>query len=154
MNWLVKLRSKGYTVNFLHHATKEGSSSSGSNMKERPVDLEIKISEPDGDTKLSINETQMVIEFKKWREWNYTSHSTPFIASCSRETSKWSWHQIVKKTPASRAFDYWTSLGKTTWEEDMKDHEEYSISKTQFYRFKKKETYEDQIKVEDDHNFF
>jgi KaiC/GvpD/RAD55 family RecA-like ATPase len=154
MNWLVKLRSKGYTVNFLHHATKEGSSSSGSNMKERPVDLEIKISEPDNDTKLSINETQMVIEFKKWREWNYTNHSTPFIASCSRETSKWSWHKIVKKTPASRAFDYWTSLGKTTWEEDMKDHEEYSIGKTQFYRFKKKETYEDQIKVEDDHNFF
>jgi len=65
MNWLVKLRSKGYTVNFLHHATKEGSSSSGSNMKERPVDLEIKISEPDNDNKLSINETQMVIEFKK-----------------------------------------------------------------------------------------
>jgi KaiC/GvpD/RAD55 family RecA-like ATPase len=154
MNWLVKLRSKGYTVNFLHHATKEGSSSSGSNMKERPVDLEIKISEPDSDTKLSINETQMVIEFKKWREWNYTSHSTPFIASCSRATSKWSWHKIVKKTPTSRAFVYWTSIGKTTWKEDMKDHEEYPISKTQFYRLQKKETLEDQIKVEDDHNFF
>jgi len=36
----------------------------------------------------------------------------------------------------------------------MKDHEENPISKTQFYRFKKKETYEDQIKVKDDHNFF
>ena len=154
MNWLVKLRSKGYTVIFLHHATKEGSSSSGSNIKERPVDLEIKISEPNSDIKLAIDETQMVVEFKKWREWNYTTHSTSFIASCSRATSKWSWHKIEKKTSTAKAFDYWTALGKTTWEEEMKDHEEHPISKTQFYRFKKKESIQDQTKIEDDHNFF
>ena len=36
----------------------------------------------------------------------------------------------------------------------MRDHEEYPISKTQFYRFKKKESIQDQTKIEDDHNFF
>jgi KaiC/GvpD/RAD55 family RecA-like ATPase len=43
MSWLVKLRARGYTVIFLHHSTKEGSTSSGSNMKERAVDIEIKL---------------------------------------------------------------------------------------------------------------
>ena len=43
MSWLIKLRARGYTVVFFHHSTKEGSTSSGSNMKERSVDIEVKL---------------------------------------------------------------------------------------------------------------
>jgi len=141
MNWLIRLRSKGYTIFFLHHATKEGSTSSGSNMKERSVDLEIKLSEPDNDQKLDLpNETQIVINFKKWREFNYTEHSKSFLASVSRHSFKWSWHELKgkKETAKEIAFNYWFKDQKIgIWSEDMSKHEEHPISKATFYRFKK-----------------
>ncbi len=143
MNFLIQLRSKGYTVIFLHHATKEGSTSSGSNMKERPVDLEIKLSEPDKNERLDLNdETQIKVEFRKWREFNYTTHSKPFIVSVTRHTFKWSWHEVKSKkdTEKERAFNYWFTEKKIgVWSEDMQDHDEYSISKAMFYRLKKKQ---------------
>jgi KaiC/GvpD/RAD55 family RecA-like ATPase len=143
MNFLIQLRSKGYTVFFLHHATKEGSTSSGSNMKERSVDLEIKLSEPDKDQRLDLkDETQIVIQFKKWREFNYTEHSKSFLASVARHTSKWSWHELNNKKTTQKeiAFKYWYEDQKIgIWSEDMKEHEEHSISKAMFYRFKKQQ---------------
>ena len=143
MNFLIQLRSKGYTIIFLHHATKEGSTSSGSNMKERSVDLEIKLSEPDKDQRLDLkDETQIVIQFKKWREFNYTEHSKSFLASVARHTSKWSWHELNNKktTEKEMAFKYWYEDQKIgIWSEDMKEHEEHSISKAMFYRFKKQQ---------------
>lgn len=143
MSWLIQLRSKGYTVFFLHHATKEGSTSSGSNMKERSVDLEIKLSEPDVNQKLELpNETQIVINFKKWREYNYTEHSKSFLASVARHTSKWSWHELKNKKTTEKeiAFKYWFEDQKIgIWSEDMKEHEEHPISKATFYRFKNKQ---------------
>ena len=138
MQWLIKLRAKGYTIFFLHHATKEGSTSSGSNMKERSVDIEIKLSEPSKEQRLDIDETQMVVEFKKWREFNYTEHSRPFLASVSRHTAKWSCHDLKKKeNPKEESFNYWyVKEGVRTWSDDMKDHETYPISKAQFYKYK------------------
>jgi len=142
MNFLIQLRSKGYTVVFLHHATKEGSTSSGSNMKERPVDLEIKLSEPEKDERLELDDTtQIKVEFKKWREFNHTKHSTAFIASVSRLSFKWSWSPITSKkdTVKERAFNYWFNEKKVeVWSEEMSDHEEHSISKATFYRIKNK----------------
>jgi putative DNA primase/helicase len=142
MNFLIQLRSKGYTVVFLHHATKEGSTSSGSNMKERPVDLEIKLSEPDKDERLDLNnQTQFKVEFKKWREFNYTEHSEPFLVSVARDSFKWSWHDVntKKETEKELAFKYWfieNNIG--VWSQDMKDHEEHSISKSMFYKLRNK----------------
>jgi KaiC/GvpD/RAD55 family RecA-like ATPase len=139
MQWLIKLRARGYTIFFLHHATKEGSTSSGSNMKERSVDIEIKLSEPTKEQKLDINETQMIIEFKKWREFNYTEHSHSFLASVSRHTAKWSWHKVNKKmNEKEESFNFWyIKEGVRSWSEDMKDHLIYPISKAQFYKYKK-----------------
>jgi len=138
MQWLIKLRAKGYTIFFLHHATKEGSTSSGSNMKERSVDIEIKLSEPSKEQRLDIDETQIVVEFKKWREFNYTEHSRPFLASVSRHTAKWSCHDLKRKeNPKEESFNYWyVKEGVRTWSDDMKDHETYPISKAQFYKYK------------------
>jgi len=140
MQWLIKLRARGYTIFFLHHATKEGSTSSGSNMKERSVDIEIKLSEPSQDQRLDINETQMVVEFKKWREFNYTEHSLPFLASVSRHTAKWSCHKLEKKkNKKEESFNYWyVKEGVRTWTEDMQDHPTYPISKAVFYSYRTK----------------
>tara|TARA_B110000503_G_scaffold127694_1_gene197716 strand:- start:131 stop:1975 length:1845 start_codon:yes stop_codon:yes gene_type:complete len=139
MLWIIKLRSQGYTIFFLHHATKEGSTSSGSNMKERSVDLEIKLSVPEKDQKLEINETQMVVEFKKWREFNFTEHSKPFLATVSRHTAKWSCHDLKKKqNPKEESFNFWYNINNVKiWNENMKDHETYPISKAYFYKLKK-----------------
>jgi hypothetical protein len=147
MNWLVQLRSKGYTIFFLHHATKEGSTSSGSNMKERPVDLEIKLQEPEREQKLDLKEeTQMIVQFKKWREHNYTEHSQSFLASVARRTHKWSWYKLTNKKNASdRAFQYWKTAGIGIWSEDMKEHDEYPISKASFYRSKKKDMEQNEV---------
>jgi RecA-family ATPase len=147
MNWLVQLRSKGYTIFFLHHATKEGSTSSGSNMKERPVDLEIKLQEPEKEQKLDLKEeTQMIVQFKKWREHNYTEHSQSFLASVARRTHKWSWYKLTNKKNASdKAFQYWKTAGIGIWSEDMKEHDEYPISKASFYRSKKKDMEQNEV---------
>jgi hypothetical protein len=133
----------------LHHATKEGSTSSGSNMKERSVDLEIKLSEPDKDQRLDLkDETQIVIRFKKWREFNYTEHSKSFLASVARLTSKWSWHELnyKKTTEKEIAFKYWYEDRKIkNWSEYMKEHEEHSISKASFQRFKKQQKTNEEV---------
>ena len=107
-------------------------------MKERSVDIEIKLSEPTKDQRLDRDETQMVVEFKKWREFNYTEHSRPFLASVSRHTAKWSWHYLKKKAnPKEESFNYWyIKEGVRKWSEDMKDHPTYSISKAQFYEYR------------------
>jgi KaiC/GvpD/RAD55 family RecA-like ATPase len=149
MNFLIQLRSKGYTIIFLHHATKEGSTSSGSNMKERSVDLEIKLSEPDKDQKLNLkDETQIVIQFKKWREFNYTEHSKSFLASVARHTSKWSWHELNNKKTTEKeiSFKYWYEDQKIkNWSEYMKEHEKHSISKATFQRFKQQQKKNEEV---------
>ena len=48
MQWLSKLRNKGYHVTFLHHPTKTGETASGSNIKERSIDIDMKLTTPSG----------------------------------------------------------------------------------------------------------
>ena len=99
MSWLIKLRARGYTVIFLHHSTKEGSSSSGSNMKERAVDVEIKLERPDKDEFLEgYNGAQFKVSFPKWREFNNSQYAKPFIATLDRNNHEWKCHEILKKT--------------------------------------------------------
>jgi RecA-family ATPase len=141
MNFLIRLRSLGYTIIFLHHATKEGSTSSGSNAKERPVDMEIKLSEPEKWEQQEItNATQIKVQFKKWREFNYTAHAKPFLVSVARDSFKFSWHEIKhKKNGKEIAFEYWfVDEDKKVWEEYMEKHDEYPISKASFYSYRDK----------------
>jgi len=141
MSFLIRLRSLGYTIIFLHHATKEGSTSSGSNAKERPVDMEIKLSEPEKWERQEIpNATQIKVEFRKWREFNYTAHSKPFLVSVARDSFKFSCHEIKhKKKEKEIAFEYWfVDEDKKVWEEDMEKHDEYPISKASFYSYRDK----------------
>ncbi len=101
MQWLSRLRNKGYHVTFLHHPTKIGVTASGSNIKERSIDIDMKLTTP--DEKTSVEEfdqdghTQMIIEFLKWREHMNTWHSRPRIAVISRAIGRWSiWPMLTK----------------------------------------------------------
>ena len=99
MSWLIRLRARGYSVVFFHHATKQGDSSSGSNMKERAVDIEIKLDIPDKDERIKDKSgAQFKLSFEKWREFNNSSYATPFIATLDRTSHKWETHEIMKKT--------------------------------------------------------
>ena len=92
MQWLSKLRNKGYHVTFLHHPTKTGETASGSNIKERSIDIDMKLETPKDDNVIEEyeeNHTQMIIKFLKWREHMNTHHSKERTAIINRTTGKW-----------------------------------------------------------------
>jgi hypothetical protein len=92
MHWLSRLRNRGSHVTFLHHPTKTGQTASGSNIKERSIDIDMKLTTPDEKTiveEYEENHTQMSIEFLKWREHMNTFHSKKRIAIINRTTGKW-----------------------------------------------------------------
>ena len=101
MHWLSRLRNKGYHVTFLHHPTKTGETASGSNIKERSIDIDMKLATPDEKTSLEEYEegyTQISIEFLKWREHMNTFHSKKRIAVIQRSTGKWDIFPMLNKT--------------------------------------------------------
>ena len=104
MQWLSRLRNKGYHVTFLHHPTKTGQTASGSNIKERSIDIDMKLETPDEKTIIEEKEeghTQMCIEFLKWREHMNTYHSKKRIALINRSTGQWSIYPMLTKTQRS-----------------------------------------------------
>ena len=104
MQWLSRLRNRGYHVTFLHHPTKLGATASGSNIKERSIDIDMKLTTPDDETfieEFGEGHTQMEIEFLKWREHMNTWHSRKRIAVIKRSTGKWNIYPHLNKTQRS-----------------------------------------------------
>ena len=104
MQWLSRLRNRGYHVTFLHHPTKTGETASGSNIKERSIDIDMKLTTPDEKTSLEEFEeghTQICIEFLKWREHMNTFHSKKRIAVIERATGAWQIFPHLNKTQRS-----------------------------------------------------
>ena len=104
MQWLSRLRNRGYHVTFLHHPTKTGQTASGSNIKERSIDIDMKLETPDEKTMIEEKEeghTQMQIEFLKWREHMNTFHSKKRIAVINRSTGQWEIFPMLNKTQRS-----------------------------------------------------
>ena len=100
VQWLNRLRAQDYGVIFMHHGTKAGDTSSGSNLKERSIDISIHLSIPEDEELLDLDDeknTQIKIQFDKWREFNFTKHSKPFIAVLNRDTTKWSHEPLLSK---------------------------------------------------------
>jgi hypothetical protein len=98
VQWLTRLRAQDYGVIYLHHATKAGDTSSGSNIKERSIDISIHLSKPEDKELLDLDDeknTQIKIQFDKWREFNFTKHSKPFIAVLNRDNTTWSFDQLL-----------------------------------------------------------
>ena len=101
MHWLSRLRNRGSHVTFLHHPTKTGQTASGSNIKERSIDIDMKLTTPDEKTiveEYEENHTQMSIEFLKWREHMNTFHSKKRIAIINRTTGEWLMVPMLSKT--------------------------------------------------------
>ena len=104
MQWLSRLRNRGYHVTFLHHPTKTGETASGSNIKERSIDINLKLTTPDEKTIIEEREeghTQLCMEFLKWREHMNTFHSKKRIAVINRSTGKWEIFPMLNKTQRS-----------------------------------------------------
>ena len=98
VHWLNSLRAQDYGVIFLHHGTKAGDTSSGSNLKERSIDISIHLSVPEDKELLDLDDeknTQIKIKFDKWREFLFTKHSKPFIAVLNRDKTTWTFDQLL-----------------------------------------------------------
>ena len=133
MQWLSRLRNKGYHVTFLHHPTKTGQTASGSNIKERSIDIDMKLTTPDEDTALEEYEdnfTQMEIEFLKWREHMNTYHSKKRIAVLERGTGKWLIFPSLTKTQRS----IWAKLQEGKKPDQIIDPEKKGMSKANVYK--------------------
>jgi len=158
MKWFIKLRKNGYSIVFIHHATKEGSTSSGSNVKERPIDVNIKITTPEEADRIANNETQMFIELAKIRRWCEPELKNKFIASLSRHTGAWTAHSYQKRTKGEIAFDYWfNTMGKENYLPEMNAKDaEFKISKTTFQEYKKQHLSKEKTdgKNKDEHDHF
>ena len=130
MSWLIKLRARGYGVIFIHHATKAGDTSSGSNMKERAVDVEIKLELPDPKEQVEGQDgAQFKVSFPKWREYGNSAWATPFIACLNRHHCTWSIHTVMKK----KAREVEEALAKGGIDAAMK---ETGLSQAQVYRYR------------------
>jgi len=133
MQWLSRLRNRGYHVTFLHHPTKLGLTASGSNVKERSIDIDMKLTTPDEKNSLEEfedNHTQMEIEFLKWREHMNTFHSKKRIAVINRSTGKWEIFPHLNKTQRS----IWSSLKEGKKPEDIIDPNKQGMSKANVYK--------------------
>ena len=133
MQWLSRLRNRGYHVTFLHHPTKTGETASGSNIKERSIDIDMKITTPDEKTALEEYDeghTQMCIEFLKWREHMNTFHSKRRIAVIERATGLWQIFPHLNKTQRS----IWSSLKEGKKPEDIIDPNKQGMSKANVYK--------------------
>ena len=133
MQWLSRLRNRGYHVTFLHHPTKEGKTASGSNIKERSIDIDMKLETPDEKTLIEDYEeghTQMSIEFLKWREHMNTFYSKKRIAIINRSTGLWDIFPMLTKTQRS----IYLKLKEGKKAEDIINATQEGMSKANVYR--------------------
>lgn len=98
--WLATLRAKGYSTYFLHHAVNTGEKASGSGYQDSNLDVNIKLSKPDDNSKTDHDEdhfTQIQFEFKKMRE-NVIGQMKPFIMVVNKDNGQWSKFPVLNKT--------------------------------------------------------
>jgi len=160
MQWLSRLRNQGYHVTFLHHPTKQGKTASGSNIKERSIDIDMKLSVPDENVavpnkQLGVGDfTQIQMEFLKWREHMNTPASKPRIHVIQRSTTTWKTYPLFDKT--KRKIAEQLENGKTP-EQIMKANKDVKgFSKANVYKLidqlkdpKKKEKKKDEVNKQD-----
>ncbi len=99
VGWLAQMRARGYSVNFLHHSTNEGSKASGSGLKESNLNLNVQLSKPKDDEFLDLDDdyyTQIKFEAKKWREV-HIGWQKPFIISVNKESMEFKNHPLLTK---------------------------------------------------------
>ena len=128
MHWLIRLKNKGIANAFVHHAGKTTGTSSGSNAKERLIDLSIRIEKLDSKHRFQnmggAKNVQCSLSFDKARNFGGSSFYTEFILTCDEE-GKW------KKYPMLDQNDFTIIEGhkKGLSPKDMKEEFEDLLSK-------------------------
>jgi hypothetical protein len=99
--WCAQMRSRGYSICYLHHAVNTGNKFSGSGYGNSNVNVEFQLRaaaddemHPDYDID---NYTQFVFQFKKMRE-NVVGAMTPFLVVTCKKTHKWFKLPLLSKT--------------------------------------------------------
>ncbi len=99
MHWLIRLKNKGIANAFVHHAGKTTGTSSGSNAKERLIDLSIRIEKLDSKHRFQMGGTKNVqcsLSFDKARNFGGSSFDKEFILTCDEE-GKWKKYPMLDK---------------------------------------------------------
>ena len=100
MHWLIRLKNKGIANAFVHHAGKTTGTSSGSNAKERLIDLSIRIEKLDSKHRFQnmggAKNVQCSLSFDKARNFGGSKFDTEFILTCDEE-GKWKKYPMLDK---------------------------------------------------------
>jgi hypothetical protein len=135
VGWLAQMRARGYTVNFLHHSTNEGSKASGSGLKEANLNLNVQLSLPADEELLDLDEdyfTQIKFKAHKWREV-HIGWQKPFVMSVDKRTMEWKKHPLLTKT--QRKIKEELDAGKEA--KDIIDPNKDGFSKANVYKVMK-----------------
>ena len=146
MKWLSKLRGMGYSVYFVHHATKpvgNKTSASGSNVKDRHVNISMHVAEADSSNLIEDFEgLQSVVSFTKWREYKGTKHGKPFIARLKQDSSDWEIQDEIYKTGKQQKVIDLINSGEL-WNSNRTDEENkkvFGCSRDTYFKLKKQQT--------------
>jgi hypothetical protein len=135
VSWLAQMRARGYTVNFLHHSTNEGSKASGSGLKEANLNLNVQLSLPPDEELLDLDEdyfTQIKFKAHKWREV-HIGWQKPFVMSVDKRSMEWKKHPLLIKT--QRKIKEELDAGKEA--KDIIDPNKDGFSKANVYKVMK-----------------
>ena len=135
VSWLAQMRARGYTVNFLHHSTNEGSKASGSGLKEANLNLNVQLSLPADEELLDLDEdyfTQIKFKAHKWREV-HIGWQKPFVMSVDKRSMEWKKHPLLIKT--QRKIKEELDAGKEA--KDIIDPNKDGFSKANVYKVMK-----------------
>ena len=135
VGWLAQMRARGYTVNFLHHSTNEGSKASGSGLKEANLNLNVQLSLPADEELLDLDEdyfTQIKFKAHKWREV-HIGWQKPFVMSVDKRSMEWKKHPLLIKT--QRKIKEELDAGKEA--KDIIDPNKDGFSKANVYKVMK-----------------
>jgi len=123
MHWLIRLKNKGIANMFIHHANKSTGTSSGSNAKERLIDLSIRIEKLDSKHRFQMGgakNVQCSLSFDKARNFGGSSFDTEFILTCDEE-GKWTKYPMLDQNDFTIIEGHKKGLSPKDMKEEFED---------------------------------
>ena len=123
MHWLIRLKNKGIANGFVHHANKSTGTSSGSNAKERLIDLSIRIEKLDSKHRFQMGgakNVQCSLSFDKARNFGGSSFDTEFILTCDEE-GKWTKYPMLDQNDFTIIEGHKKGLSPKDMKEEFED---------------------------------
>ena len=123
MWWLIHLKNKGIANAFVHHSNKSTGTSSGSNAKERLIDLSIRIEKLDSKHRFQMGGTKNVqcsLSFDKARNFGGSSFDTEFILTCD-DYGKWTKYPMLDQNDFTIIEGHKKGLSPKDMKEEFED---------------------------------